>query len=151
MSKLDILPTPRSNDIVAPQLISPICCPSSQNLSWSQNNIYLFNDKLASLEMGTLHDNDVNEDGDIIFPGLPPLLRGHPDMHLREGVIRAACLSAAGVPDAENAYYVANLGYVYNQYERWKRNLPEIEPFYGARARHAQPSNPSLTCMRVWP
>jgi hypothetical protein len=151
MSKLDVLPTPPSIDLVSPPHISPIFCPPSQNLPWSQSNSSLFNDKLASLEMGTLHDDDVDDDGDIIFPGLPPLLRGHPDMHLRDGVIRAACLSAAGAPDAEKAYFVADLSYVYNQYERWQRNLPEIEPFYGARARHAQPSYPSLTCMRVWP
>ena len=59
-------------------------------------------------------------------------------MHLRNGVIRAAHLSATGVPDAEKAYFVADLSYVYNQYQRWKRFLPEIEPFYGARTRHVQ-------------
>ncbi|KAI9456784.1 ornithine decarboxylase [Russula earlei] len=77
------------------------------------------------------HDND--DDDDIIFPGLPPLLRGHPGVHLRNGVIRAAHLSAADVPDAEKAYFVADLSYVYNQHQRWKHCLPEIEPFYAVK------------------
>jgi hypothetical protein len=150
MSKLDILRTSHTNDLVSPPHLSSVFHSPSQNLPWSQNKS-LLNGKLVSLETGNPHDDDVDDDGDIIFPGLPPLLRGHPDMHLRDGVIRAACLSAASVPDAEKAYFVADLSYVYNQYERWKRNLPEIEPFYGARARHAQASCPSLTCMLVWP
>jgi ornithine decarboxylase len=64
-------------------------------------------------------------------------------VHLRSGVIRAAHLSAAGLPDAEKAYFVADLSYVYNQYQRWKRCLPEVEPFYGAHAHHVRlpPSN----------
>jgi ornithine decarboxylase len=93
---------------------------------------------MASIEDDNLHDDDEDDNGDINFPELPPLLRGHPDVHLRNGVIRAAHLSAAGAPDAEKAYFVADLSYVYNQYQRWKYHLPEIEPFYGARVRHSQ-------------
>jgi hypothetical protein len=48
------------------------------------------------------------------------------------------------VPDAEKAYFVADLSYVYNQYQRWKRCLPEVEPFYGTRTRHVQDGFPSL-------
>jgi hypothetical protein len=48
------------------------------------------------------------------------------------------------VPDAEKAYFVADLSFVYNQYQRWKCCLPEIEPFYGAHFRHVQDACPSL-------
>jgi ornithine decarboxylase len=54
---------------------------------------------------------------------------------------------AAGVPDAEKAYFVADLSYVYNQYQRWKRCLPEIEPFYGARTRPVHDAFPWLICI----
>ncbi|KAH9954741.1 ornithine decarboxylase [Russula dissimulans] len=90
----------------------------------------LFQFPPASPEADSLRDGGGD---DIIFPGLPPLLRGHPDVHLRNGVIRAAHLSAAGVPDAERAFFVADLSCVYNQYQRWKRCLPEIEPFYAVK------------------
>lgn len=149
MSQLDILSTPHPIDLVTSPHLSAVFHSPSQNLPWSQNKSIL-NGKLHSLEVDNLHDGDVNDDGDIIFPGLPPLLRGHPDVHLRGGVIHAARLSAASVPDAEKAYFVADLSCVYNQYERWKRYLPEIEPFYGARARRARAYYPSLTCVRVW-
>jgi len=136
MSQLDVLPTPRPIDLVsAPYL-------PSQNLPWAQNHFLP-----ASTENDSLRDGDDHGGGDIIFPELPPLLRGHTDVHLRNGVIRAAHLSAAGVPDAEKAYFVADLSCVYNQYQRWKRCLPEIEPFYGAHVRHTQ--NTCLSLIRV--
>lgn len=65
------------------------------------------------------------------YPGLPPLHCGHSDIHLRRGVMRAAELAADGEPDAEKAFFVADLSYVYQQHLRWKRMLPEIESFYG--------------------
>jgi ornithine decarboxylase len=131
MSKLQILPTPHSIDFV-PSCLTTVCY-SSQKLSWTQSKSVP-----ASIDDDNLHDDDEDDDDDINFPGLPPLLRGHPDVHLRKGVIRAARLSAAGVSDSEKAYFVADLSYVYNQYQRWKHCLPEIEPFYGAHARHSQ-------------
>jgi hypothetical protein len=48
------------------------------------------------------------------------------------------------MPDAEKAYFVADLSYVYNQYQRWQRCLPEIEPFYGAHTHHVQDAFLSL-------
>jgi len=122
MSQLDVLPTPHDIDLVsAPYL-------PSQKLPWAQNHF-----PPASTDNDSLHDGNDYSGGDIIFPELPPLLRGHTEVHLRNGVIRAAHLSAAGVPDAEKAYFVADLSYVYNQYQRWKRCLPEIEPFYAVK------------------
>jgi ornithine decarboxylase len=83
--------------------------------------------------MDSSHGHGTDDDGDIIIPGLPPLLRGHPDVHLRNGVIRSARLTAASEPDAERAYFVADLSQVYRQHDRWKRLLPEIEPFYAVK------------------
>jgi ornithine decarboxylase len=31
----------------------------------------------------------------------------------------------------EDTFYVADLGEVYRQHLRWKKNLPRIKPFYG--------------------
>jgi ornithine decarboxylase len=83
--------------------------------------------------MDSPHGHGADDDGDIIVPGLPPLHRGHPDVHLRNGVIRSAHVAAAGSPDAESAYFVADLSQVYRQHNRWKRLLPEIEPFYAVK------------------
>ncbi|KAI0049432.1 ornithine decarboxylase [Auriscalpium vulgare] len=78
------------------------------------------------------HDRDDSAD-DAFFPDLPPLLRGHPDIHLRNGVLTAARLAALHEPDAEKAYFVADLSYIYNQHQRWQRCLPEVEPFYAIK------------------
>jgi ornithine decarboxylase len=34
-------------------------------------------------------------------------------------------------PGEEDTFFVADLGEVYRQHLRWKRNLPRIKPFYG--------------------
>jgi hypothetical protein len=69
--------------------------------------------------------------GEAIFSGLPPLYKGRPDVHLRHGILNARQLAAAGEPDAEKAFFVADLGEVYKQHIRWTTCLPEIQPFYG--------------------
>ncbi len=72
-------------------------------------------------------------EGGKIFPDLPPLYHGHSDVHLRNGIMNASRLSAANEPDAEKAFFVADLSHVYRQFQRWKRCMPEIQPFYGKR------------------
>ena len=72
----------------------------------------------------------LNEE-EVDFPTLPALHRGHPEVHLRNGVMNALCMSALNVPDAERAFLVADLSQVYRQHERWKTHLPEIRPYYG--------------------
>ncbi|KZT27231.1 ornithine decarboxylase [Neolentinus lepideus HHB14362 ss-1] len=47
--------------------------------------------------------------------------------------MRAYRLAAANVPDAEKAFFVADLSVVYAQHERWKRCLPQVEPFYAVK------------------
>lgn len=74
---------------------------------------------------------DDSDDINICIPQLPPLFRGHPEVHLRNGVMRASRLAAVHEPDAEKAFFVADLSYVYAQHERWMKYLPDIMPFYG--------------------
>ncbi|KZP10478.1 hypothetical protein FIBSPDRAFT_963085 [Athelia psychrophila] len=72
-------------------------------------------------------------DDDIIFPNLPPLRNGHPDVHLRNGIMRASRLAMIHEPDAEAAFFVADLSQVYLQHQRWKRCLPDITPHYAIK------------------
>ncbi|KAI5982890.1 hypothetical protein EDC04DRAFT_2840597 [Pisolithus marmoratus] len=67
-------------------------------------------------------------EGEAIFESLPPLFRGHPEIHLRNGVMNATRRAAANLPDAEKAFFVADLTQVYLQHQRWLHCLPEIEP-----------------------
>ncbi|KAF9027506.1 ornithine decarboxylase [Hymenopellis radicata] len=84
---------------------------------------------------GPLHLNAENGHYDESpFPSLPPLLRGHPDVHLRNGVLEAARLSAQGIPDAERAFFVADLCEVYRQHQRWRTHLPEVHPHFAVKA-----------------
>lgn len=43
-----------------------------------------------------------------------------------DGVDGDQCL-----PGEEDTFFVADLGEVYRQYQRWKMNLPRVRPFYG--------------------
>jgi ornithine decarboxylase len=74
---------------------------------------------------------DDTPDDKQLFPDLPALHAGRVSVHLRNGIINASHLSAAQEPDAEKAFFVCDLSQVYMQHLRWKKNLPEIEPFYG--------------------
>ncbi len=68
---------------------------------------------------------------EVHIPGLPPLAQGHPAHIARSRLLQAAIDDKTNVPNAEKAFFVANLGQVYKQFIRWKRSLPDIEPFYG--------------------
>jgi diaminopimelate decarboxylase len=68
-----------------------------------------------------------------LFPGLPPLLAGRADTHLRAGVMAAAHKASRGEADAERAFFVADLSAVHAQHLRWRRALPDIEPFYAVK------------------
>lgn len=46
-------------------------------------------------------------------------------------------------PDEENAFYVADLGDVYRQHMRWKKNLPGVKPFYAVKC------NPDVEVIRL--
>lgn len=114
MSRVEVIPVQSRIDL---SLNSPI--PSDTFSSrWSP-------------ESRPLDTPDTDEEPDVLFPNLPPLQYGHPNFHLRNGVMRALSLAADGGPDAERAFFVADLSQVYLQWQRWKRCLPEIEPFFG--------------------
>ncbi|CAK5275771.1 unnamed protein product [Mycena citricolor] len=80
-------------------------------------------------------DNDTPADVDnhTIFPDLAPLHQGHPEVHLRNGVMEAARLAVEHETDAEGAFFVADLSQVYRQHIRWQAALPEIQPYYAVK------------------
>lgn len=47
-------------------------------------------------------------------------------------------------PGDEDTFFVADLGEVYRQHLRWKKNLPRIKPFYG---KYITPYCLSLACL----
>lgn len=67
------------------------------------------------------------------YPSLPPLLSGHSDIHIRNGIMKASRMAALQVPDAEKAFFVADLGQIYQQHKRWRSCLPEVMPFYAVK------------------
>ena len=79
-----------------------------------------------------IHEKSADEaEAEKIFASLPPLFRGHPDVHLRNGIMNASRKAAENKIDAEKAFFVADLGQVYHQHQRWLQCMPDIEPFYG--------------------
>jgi ornithine decarboxylase len=68
-----------------------------------------------------------------LFPTLPPLHCGPVEAHLRHGILQAARDAAAHEPDAEKAFFVADLSKVLGQHAKWSRCLPEIVPFYAIK------------------
>ncbi|KAG9013980.1 hypothetical protein FRB93_000361 [Tulasnella sp. JGI-2019a] len=76
-------------------------------------------------------EEDASEDK--IFTTLPPLLRDSPAEHVRNGIAHAWSMTDAHHADAEKAFFVADLGEVLRQYERWRACLPGVEPFYAVK------------------
>jgi len=64
---------------------------------------------------------------------LPPLHMGPMHFHKLEGIRKAQVAAVAHMPDAERAFFVADLSRVYFQYQRWARCLPGIKPFYAVK------------------
>jgi ornithine decarboxylase len=73
---------------------------------------------------------------DILIPSLPPLQSGDARDYLRNMVMQVLQNVDVGTPDAENAFFIADLSEVIKQHMRWKTCLPEIEPFYGTESSH---------------
>lgn len=67
----------------------------------------------------------------VAVPGLPRLSSGAPSDLIRSRILQAAFDAEMNEADAERAFFVADLSKVYEQFIRWRRCLPEIEPFYG--------------------
>ncbi|KAK0482671.1 ornithine decarboxylase [Armillaria novae-zelandiae] len=103
---------------------------SSASSRWVATNA-LVNDILSSSPLHLTTEGATLDDH--LFPDLPPLRHGHPEIHLRNGVINASQLAAQNVPDAEKAFFVGDLSQVYRQHQRWRACLPEVQPFYAIK------------------
>ncbi|KAG6917850.1 hypothetical protein DXG01_000755 [Tephrocybe rancida] len=127
MSPVQVLTAPRPIDLP----YSDTFPRYQEKINWASNNP-LVNNIYSSPPV--IPPADFPTDEEIrIFPSLPPLYHGHPEIHLREGVMRAARLAEAQEPDAEKAFFVADLSQVYQQHQRWVSCLPEIQPFYAVK------------------
>ncbi|KAJ3802153.1 ornithine decarboxylase [Lentinula aff. detonsa] len=80
----------------------------------------------------TAEATECSNHGDL-FPSLPSLHIGHPEVHLRNRIMNATQLANDGEPDAERAFFVADLSQVYRQHQRWVSCLPEITPYYAVK------------------
>ena len=69
--------------------------------------------------------------GPVQVAGLPPVSSGRPNELIQSRLLQAALDAEMDEPNAEKAFFVADLSAVYQQYARWVQLLPEIEPFYG--------------------
>ena len=111
------------------------CSPSSINATHSKVfTTALVESILSSTQHHTHAQPETHHVEDVDISGLPTLHYGHPEIQLRKGVMRALQLAADGEADAEKAFFVADLSYVFQQHLRWQKLLPEIHPFYGTRS-----------------
>lgn len=112
------------------QLLHHAC---HDEFTWAANTIV--NEMLSGSPSASLDSPIVDGilgDNERVFPSLPPLLHGHPEVHLQNGIMKALHLADGNEPDAEKAFFVADLSRVYLQHQRWKKCLPDVQPFYGA-------------------
>lgn len=112
MSQVQVLPATSPIAFARPRSISTVHVSSS-----------------PSLRLTAASD----ETGEDIFDALPALHYGHREVHLRNGIMHASRASAAGQADSERAFFVADLGQVALQHDRWTAALPEIHPFYAVK------------------
>lgn len=138
MSRLETLPALNPIDFTLSSSPESYVRLTDNSILWPTNT--LVNDILSSsppLRVTAtpliVDSHSRHTDGEILFPSLPPLLHGHPEVHLRNGIMSASRLAAAHVPDAEKAFFVADLSQVYLQHQRWKACLPDIQPFYAVK------------------
>lgn len=131
MSQIEILPASSHADFAiscSPPTISGTFPRYNENLTWTDlDAAFDHQDTLTH----SPNEQQFPEGGLSLFEGLPPLLHGHREIHLRNGVMNASRLAADQEPDAERAFFVADLSEVYRQFQRWKTALPDIEPHYG--------------------
>lgn len=122
MSRVDIFPPATPVDLQA-----PVSFPGSLGFRDTPNL-----DRQDSSLIHEKSDSMVDEgDAEKIFACLPLLCRGHPDVHLRNGIMNASRKAAENRTNSEKAFFVADLGQVYRQHQRWLQCMPNIEPFYG--------------------
>jgi hypothetical protein len=98
----------------------------SRVLSMSSSSIENLSPRVQTFGLG-LPSPPPERDDD----SLPIIHSGSVESLIQSGIIDAALASAANQPDAEAAFFVADLGHIYRQYIRWQRYLPNVTPFYG--------------------
>lgn len=69
----------------------------------------------------------------VSIPGLPQIFTGASEDLIRSQILQAALDAEMNEIDAEKAFFVADLGVVYEQFARFRRCLPEVEPFYAVK------------------
>ncbi|KDR78538.1 hypothetical protein GALMADRAFT_209014 [Galerina marginata CBS 339.88] len=135
MSRLETLPAINPIDFSISSSPDTYAQFRETNIPWATNalagDILSPSPLRATATTFSAHSHDNRRE--TIFPSLPPLLTGHPEVHLRNGIMNASRLAAAHEPDAEKAFFVADLSQVYRQHMRWKACLPEIQPFYAVK------------------
>lgn len=133
MSQVEILHatfSPIDHDISRPE--NPSFFHDLENVTRANTNA-LVHDILSSpspLRLNTETAESPHHEENL-FHSLPPVHIGHPEIHLRNGVMNASMMANDGEPDAEKAFFVADLSQVYRQHQRWVSCLPEITPYYG--------------------
>jgi ornithine decarboxylase len=137
MSRLDTLLALNPLDYVLPTSLGSYILARKSNHSWPTTTIAPSTHRVTK----PLYDNNSSNNGSMegAFPSLPPLRFGHPDIHIRNGIMNSLRMSAEQVPDAEKAFFVADLSQVYQQHKRWKICLPDITPFYGRSCFSSEP------------
>ncbi|KAJ3914197.1 ornithine decarboxylase [Lentinula edodes] len=135
MSQVEILHasfSPIDHDISRPE--NPSFFHDLENVTRANTNA-LVHDILSSpspLRLNTETAESPHHE-EILFHSLPPVHIGHPEIHLRNGVMNASMMANDGEPDAEKAFFVADLSQVYRQHQRWVSCLPEITPYYAVK------------------
>ncbi|KIJ11499.1 ornithine decarboxylase [Paxillus involutus ATCC 200175] len=131
MSQVDILPPATPIDFHAS---SPFASPPGcrETPGWCDSRWQGLDDSPLIHPKSDPSPVDEQEDGKI-FDSLPPLLRGHPEIHLRNGIMDASRKAVEKTINAEKAFFVADLSEVYRQHQRWLKCLPEIEPHYAIK------------------
>lgn len=74
---------------------------------------------------------------------LPKIRSESVDSLVRAGILEAAVASAANQPNAEAAFFIADLGNIYRQHKRWQECLPNVTPYYAVKA------NPDTVVLRL--
>lgn len=131
MSQVEVLHAPCTIDFTL------TLSPTHADSLWpTKFNPHLILPSMPHISPNSFSSEPRVDSGASIFPSLPPLHYGHPNFHMRAGVLNASRLADADEPNAEKAFFVADLSQVYRQHQRWKACLPEIQPFYGTSCGH---------------
>ncbi|GLB44734.1 putative Orn Lys Arg decarboxylase class-II family protein [Lyophyllum shimeji] len=139
MSQVEVLPAicPIDFSLSRPDTHSDSLPHYQEDFDWASDKALVSEVSSPPAPLVVTADAQPDDDelglGVRIFPSLPPLYRGHPDLHLRAGIMRASRLADEHQPNAEKAFFVADLSQVYRQHQRWVTCLPEIQPFYAVK------------------